>query len=854
MNEQQPKRIASVEELPKNYSAAETEPRWQKFWEDKGVFRFNKDAPHDRIFSVDTPPPTVSGALHIGHVYSYTHADIVVRYKRMRGYEVFYPFGFDDNGLATERLVERVRKVRAFEMPREQFIDLCLEVSREQEADFKDLWQAVGISCDWTEEYTTINERCRRIAQRSFLDLLRKGEVYRKEAPSLWCPQCRTAIAQAEIEDAEHPSQFHEIVFTLDDGTPVNIATTRPELLPACVAVIAHPDDARYAKYMGRKIRTPHFNAEVTVMPDEAVDPEKGTGIVMCCTFGDTTDIEWWLRYGLDTKVCIDQGGRLNELAGEFAGMKLIEGRKAVVEALRNEGLLTKSWDIQHMVNCHERCGTPLEFIITNQWFIKLLDKKEALIAAGAQCRWFPEFMGVRFRHWVENLKWDWCVSRQRYYGVPFPLWYCAACGETIPARDEDLPVNPITDIPPTDKCPKCGNSEIAGERDVFDTWMTSSMTPQVNCHWRETGDRMGQLFPMSLRPQAHDIIRTWAFYTIAKALLHEGKTPWRDVMISGHAQDPGRKKISKSKSETVNPRTMITQFSADVVRHWASGVKLGADTFIDLHDPRKSFEGGKRLVNKLYNASKFAHAHLLDFNPAGRDLAPLVTHTVDQWLIGRLAKTVQRATDEMEKYEYSEALAAVERFFWNDFCDNYLELSKGRLYGEVAEGGDAAQAECLKLSAQAALYIALETVLKLFAPFVPHIAEEVWHWYFASNSECSSIHHCRWPSAVEYEPALQPESEQKGVILVEALGLVRKAKSDLNISIKKQAKSLTIGFASDESILLPMLDSIAELRADLLATANVDELVLIAEVLPEGVQLEGGKLKALLEPYPEQA
>jgi len=842
--------IKSTDELPKRYKAAEIEPKWQAFWEENGVFRFNREAEHDRIFSVDTPPPTVSGALHIGHVYSYTQADFIVRYQRMLGRECFYPFGFDDNGLATERLVERVRKVRAFEMPREDFIKLCLEVSREQEEEFKDLWQAVGISCDWTEEYTTINDVCRRMAQRSFLDLNDKGHIYRKEAPSLWCPQCRTAIAQAEIEDQAHPSEFHEIVFTLDDGTPVKIATTRPELLPACVAVFAHPGDERYAPYLGRKIRTPHFNAEVQVLADDRVDPEKGTGIVMCCTFGDTTDIEWWQGYGLDTKVCMDETGRLNELAGEFAGMPLTAGRKAIVARLREEGLLTRSWEIEHTVNCHERCGTPLEFIVTQQWFIRLLDKKDDLIKFGARCRWFPEFMGVRYRHWVENLRWDWCISRQRYYGVPFPVWYCRGCGAPVFARPEDLPVNPLTDNPPIGVCPHCDTTEFAPERDVFDTWMTSSLTPQINARWGEENDRMAQLFPLTLRPQAHDIIRTWAFYTITKAYLHQGSIPWQDVMISGHAQDVQRRKISKSKSKTVNPREMIAQFSADAVRYWAASVKLGADTFIDLHDPRESFDGGKRLVTKLYNAAKLAHTHLLGFTPQD-DLARVITHPLDRWLLRRLAGTASRAASELDSYEYSEALGATEQFFWSDFCDNYLEIVKSRLYGDAFAGLPPEEADELRSSALHTLHLVLEAVLKLFAPFVPHITEEIWHWHFAAFSDQPSIHLTSWPDAQKFASFTDAESEAAGNDVFEALALARKAKSELNISIKKQAKKLTIGFKTADAVDEQRLANLKRLEADLLNTANADELELKAEALAEGYELDESKLKAQLELHP---
>ncbi|OPX23933.1 MAG: valine--tRNA ligase [Planctomycetales bacterium 4484_113] len=842
--------IKSVSELPKRYSATQVEEKWKRYWEERGVFHFRKDATRERIYSVDTPPPTVSGDLHIGHVFSYAHQDFIVRYKRMQGFEVFYPFGFDDNGLPTERLVEKTKGVRAAELPRDEFIKLCHEVSQEQESKFKDLWQAVGLSCDWSEVYTTISERSRRISQRSFLHLLQDGHLYRKESPTLWCPECRTAIAQAEIEDQERDSEFYEIIFTASDGRRVPIATTRPELLPACVAVFVHPDDARYQDLIGKNLQTPHFNHEVEVMADELADPEKGTGIVMCCTFGDTTDIDWWQRHHLDTRVVIDERGRLNEHAQAFAGMSLDEGRRAVVEQLREGGFLTRSWSIQHPVNCHERCGTPLEFLITRQWYVRLLDKKEQLVAQGAKCRWFPEHMGVRYRHWVENLKWDWGISRQRYFGVPFPVWYCADCDEVIPAREEDLPVNPLHDAPPVEVCPHCGSSNIVPEKDVLDTWATSSLTPQLNTRWGEPNDRSQLLFPMSLRPQAHDIIRTWAFYTIVKAYLHTGEIPWFDVVVSGHAQDSSRHKISKSKGKgTRSPRELVEQYSADVIRYWAASAKLGTDTFIDMDDPRKDFEAGKRLVTKLYNASKLALRHLIGFTPAANQpLASIITHPVDRWAMTKLTRTVEAATRHLEEYDFAEALAVTERFFWNDFCDNYLELVKGRLYGDAILHLEKDHAARVQLSAKQTLYVALESLLKLFAPFIPFITEEIWHWYFAGFSDLPSVHLLSWPRREEFADLVDEELFTIGEDLVEALALARKAKSELGVSIKKQAKKLTIGFTNEQKVNPVVGEHLKVVETDLLATANVDELEFKAEVVPQGVELESGRLRGLLE------
>lgn len=847
--------IKSVTELPKRYPSAEVEARWKLYWEEQGIFHFRGEGPREHIYSVDTPPPTVSGDLHIGHVFSYTHQDFIVRYKRMRGFEVFYPFGFDDNGLPTERLVERVKGVRAAELPRDEFIKLCLEVSQEQEVKFRDLWQAVGLSCDWTEVYTTISVRSRRISQRSFLRLLRDGHLYRKESPTLWCPECRTAIAQAEIEDQEREGEFHEILFTASDGRRIPIATTRPELLPACVAVFVHPDDERYRDLVGQKLRTPHFNQEVEVMADEMADPEKGTGIVMCCTFGDTTDIEWWQRHRLDTRVVIDEEGRLNAHAQELAGMRLEEGRRELIARLHEDGLLTRSWSIQHPVNCHERCGTPLEFLITKQWYVRLLDKKQQLIAEGAKCRWFPKHMGVRYRHWVENLKWDWSISRQRYFGVPFPVWYCTDCGEVIPAREEDLPVNPLHEPPPVDACPSCGSRSLVPEKDVLDTWATSSLTPQLSTWWGEPDDRSELLFPMNLRPQAHDIIRTWAFYTIVKTYLHAGGIPWYDVVISGHAQDSGRHKISKSKGKgTRSPRELVEQYSADIIRYWAASTKLGTDTFINMDDPTKDFEPGKRLVTKVYNASKLAHTHLIGFVAADSESLASISHPVDRWVMTKLAQTVEAATARMEEYDFAEALTLTERFFWNDFCDNYLELAKARLYGDALTHLDEAEAQQLQLSARQTLFVALQALLKLFAPFLPFITEEVWHWYFASLSDAPSVHVLAWPQANELGDATDEESLQIGNDLVEALTLARKAKSELGFSIKKQAKRLTIGFTEPEKVDAAVGEHLATVEGDLLATANVDELEFRAEVLPTGVALDTGRLRALLEMTEEES
>lgn len=762
-------------DIPEKYVPLEAEKKWQKYWEETGIYAYDPSRSREETYSIDTPPPTVSGLLHMGHMFSYTQMDIIARYHRIRGKNIFYPFGFDDNGLPTERMVERRIGKRASDMPRDEFIKLCLEETAKTEAEFKDMWQKIGLSVDWTLEYSTINDISRKVAQKSFLDLYRSGQIYRREEPTIWDVDNKTALAQAEIEDREFDSTFNDILFEFQDGTKVAIATTRPELLPACVAVFCHPDDARYSRYVGGRIKTPHFNIEVPVLTDSLVDPEKGTGIVMCCTFGDTTDIDWWRRFGLELRVAIAPDGRLNEFAGEFAGMYIKAAREAIIQTLKDEGLLTKQEPIRHMVKCGEKSHAPVEYIVAMQWFVKVLDKKEELIRRGREIKWWPEFMWVRYEHWVQNLGWDWCISRQRFYGVPFPLWFCKSCGEIILAEDDALPLDPTASEPPR-SC-GCASPDIVPETDVMDTWMTSSCTPQLAAGWLDNPERFAKLFPFSLRPQAHDIIRTWAFYTIVKGLLHENKMPWENIFISGHALDEQRKKQSKSKGNVVEPQKYIDQYGADVLRYWTSTAKLGLDTsFSD-----KAISLGKRLVTKLFNASKFAHMHLADYGGG----EPADYHLTDRWLLSKMRGVIESVTKSYDEYEFCDARSAVEDFFWAQFCDDYLELAKGRLYGE---GG--ADAE-MRLSAQAALYKSLRAILKMFAPTLPHIAEEVYSWMYRQRDGAASVNAGGWPDPADFPR--DDEAEKLGDLACELLAGVRKLKSEMSVSIKRPVAHLIV-------------------------------------------------------------
>ena len=772
--------------LEKRYKPKESEPRWQKFWEDEGIFRFDHEDRGRPVYSVDTPPPTVSGTTHMGHVFSYVQAEAMTRFWRQRGYNVFYPFGFDDNGLPTERFVEKKHKVRAADMPRAEFIDLCLKTTREIETKFKALWQSLGFSVDWSLEYSTIDERSQRISQRSFIDLLNKDLAYRKETPALWCPECRTAVAQAEEEDVERDTVFSDIRFEFEDGSPLIIATTRPELLPSCVAVLVHPDDERNKHLVGKKAKVPLFGQMVPIIASEDVDMEKGTGVVMCCTFGDTKDIEWWEKFALPLLMSIDRRGRMTEQAGAYKDKKVAEARKAILEDLDAQGLILARKPHTQIVNTHERCGTPIEFIPVKQWFIKALDYRERLLQAGDELRWFPKSMKVRYDHWVENLHWDWGVSRQRFYGVPIPVWLCKQCDGYVAARDEDLPVDPQMSDPPG-ACPSCGSSELEPERDVLDTWATSSVTPQINTRWGEReGDISERFLPMSMRPQAHDIIRTWAFYTILKSLFHHDTIPWKDIVISGHVVDAARKKISKSKLDHGaqsslskvfgHPDKVIERFSADPIRYWACRANLGVDTAYD----EKMIDLGKRFVTKLWNASKFALSHLEDWNGS-----PGVPTSVDRGLLARLGDVERRVTKHMLNYEFGAAVREIESFFWSVLCDNYLEMVKARLYEPETYGEES------KRGAQATLHRVLLDVLKMLAPFMPHVTEEIYQQGLRERVGEVSIHVTAWPDGEDLRDHDDTEALDMAVDVVTA---VRKYKSENNLSMGSELASLVVG------------------------------------------------------------
>jgi valyl-tRNA synthetase len=755
--------------IPKRYEVKEAERKWQVFWEREGVYKFNPEA-NSAIYSLDTPPPTVSGDMHIGHAMAYIQADTIMRFQRMQGKNIFYPFGFDNNGLATELYVEKKTGKMAEEMPRQEFIELCLKESEIAAQRMLEDWKSLGISPDWDISYRTIDEWSRKTSQRSFILLYKMGRAYRKHEPTVWCPKCGTAIAQVETEDKTLPSSFYDITFKVE-GEDLLISTTRPELLPACVAVFYHPDDERYKRYGGNKAEVPLFGLEVPIMEDEAVDPESGTGIVMCCTAGDSTDVEWWKMHHLPWISAIDEHGRMKEAAGKYAGMRIKNARKEIVADLDDQGLLKGKKEITHTVNVHERCGTAVEYIMTKQWFIKYLDLKDWLLEASAKLNWYPPYMKARYDNWVKGLKWDWCISRQRYYGIPFPVWYCEDCDFEVIAADKDLPVDPTEDAPPIDKCPKCGCERFKPEMDVLDTWATSSLTPQIATKWKDDDAFFNKIYPMSLRSNGHDIITFWLFNTVVKGLLHENQVPWTDVIINGFVLDPKKAKMSKSKGNVIVPQAVIERYSADALRFWACSAKLGDD----LPYEEKEIRRGMKIINKLWNASKFVLLHLdgYDLNN-GCNLEIL-----DKWLLSKLNRLIRECTDSFNDYEFSTVKKDLENFFWHTFCDAYLEIVKDRLYNP--DRGEEA-----KRSAQYTLYVSLLALLKMMAPIQPHITEEIYHAYFADKENCKSIHISKWPELDE--AMIDTEAEEIGDKAVDVISAVRKYKT-----LNKKALNATV-------------------------------------------------------------
>ena len=785
--------------LDKKYNANEKESIWLNYWKENGIYGFKLD--NREVYSIDTPPPTVNGKIHIGHIFSYTQTEMIARYKRLRGYNVFYPFGFDDNGLPSERLVEKEQGKKAHEIGREEFSKLCYETTDKYESEFQELFSKMGVSTDWEYHYKTVSPSTIKISQKSFLDLINKGHCYHKESPALWCNECLTSIAQAELETKTITTTFNYINFkTKENDEEITIATTRPELLPAIVCVFVNPNDEEHKHLIGKTAHIPVIDVEVPIMGDEKVAIDKGTGVVMCCTFGDQTDIEWWKKYNLPLKYIFTDDGRIIDSVPNYGGMKIKEARKQIVEDLQAGGYVVKIEELEHEVGTHERCGKEVEYTVMKQWFIDIMNHKEDFVRIGNEINWYPEHMHNRYNEWVENILWDWCISRQRYFGVPFPVWYCKDCGEPIFANVEDLPVNPLASKPKTNKCQKCGCTEFIPETDVMDTWATSSVTPLINMRYGEEDNFESFLKPMSLRTNASEIIRTWDFYTIVKSFYHFGTRPWDNVMISGFVMADIGEKISKSKGNSkVEPMNLINEYSADVLRYWAGTGRLGTDIIFN----DETLLRGKKLVNKIWNVSKFIEMHLQDYE----DKEFTDFEYIDKWILGKYQEMEKEFIKYLDDYEVGLALNVLEKFFWN-FCDNYIEMVKHRLYRPEEFG------KLPRYSGQKTIYIILYKLLQDFSIYFPYLTEEIYQTLYHDNKSI----HITEIKLLEYNF----ESEIKnGDSIVDIISQVRGAKSNNNLSLKTPIKSLNL------SLNRELKEAINKSVKDFKATLFINDLII---------------------------
>ncbi len=831
------------------YDPKTREKFWQNHWAEKKIFAWKNDLPKAQTFVIDTPPPTVSGVLHMGHVFSYTQADFVARFQRMSGKDVFYPMGFDDNGLPTERLVEKIieKKAGVFEAEngRGSFVKKCREVVDEAEKEFEILFNSIALSVDWNQKYQTISPESQKISQASFVDLHNKKLVEKKFEPVFWDVSDRTALAQADLIDKEVEGVMNYIEFEVEDlnvgesGSPylggsservsgamgvqkITIMTTRPELLPACVAVMVHPEDSRYKKFHGQNAITPLFGVKVKIIPDDLVQLDKGTGAVMCCTFGDETDIRWWKKHNLPLQVIIQKDGKIE-------GISIKQFKEKVIEDLRAQNLLLNQETIKRAVKCAERSGVPIEILVVPQWFIKILDKKDQLKAKAAECNWFPEYMKVRIDQWIDGLQWDWCISRQRFFGVAFPVWYSKRAGEEgkiLVAEIDQLPCDPAVDLPRG-----YSREEVTAETDILDTWATSSISPQLSSKGISSEisfdkQRHEKLFPADLRPQAHEIIRTWAFYTLTKSVLHQNSIPWKNLMISGWCLAADKTKMSKSKGNVVTPTSLIEEKGSDIVRYWASTSHLGADTAYS----EDVFKIGQKLITKLFNAAKFSS---MNFELLQADVK--VTEAADLWVLARLQETLKRATSEFEKFEYARAREAIEEFFWKDFCDNYLEICKVRSYGLAAEklaGIDFTDAQKKEISAKQqssilTLQICLNTILKLFAPFIPHICDEIYSTIFAEEfAQTGSINaRSNWP---KLDVKADENLLKLGQVMLDVIFEVRKFKSDNNLSMKTTVEKIKISKTEGLEPFLEDLTNVCNAKEiEMVVTERLVEVIL---------------------------
>lgn len=744
------------------YDTHNIEERWKAFWATEKVFRFDEKS-QAPLYVVDTPPPYVSADhLHAGHIMSYAQAEFIVRYKRMRGFNVYYPMGFDDNGLPTERFVEKKYNIDKNKISRPEFVKLCLEETQKGAETYRKLWQDLGISVDWQYTYSTINQYSQYCSQKSFIDLYEKGHVYRAEKPVMWCTHCQTTLAQADLEDMQRDTEFVYIEVPVEGGGTLTFATTRPEMYPSCVGISIHPDDERYKQFVGQTITMPLTGAKIELTTDEKIDPEFGTGVVYYCSSGDAQFLDWETRHRIadkDKKYILDGDGRMNEKAGAYKGLTIAEAKKQIVADLEEAGVVRKIEKIKQTVNVHERCETPIEYVTSNQWFIEIADKKETWLELGRQINWYPKNRRSDYENWVNGLVWDWCISRQRYYGVPIPVWYDKKTGKPVLPDINELPVDP------TQYTPKGYNKEdLIAEKDVLDTWATSSLSPQIIARLVEEEAAQKRLYPATLRPNAFEIIRTWDFYSIVRGYYENGRLPFADIMISGHGLAEDGRKLSKRLGNYIPSQELVEKYGADAIRYWATGARLGQN----LRFSSKEIEMGHKTAVKLYNIGRFLEMHI------GNTGSGSLEH-VDVWILQELNKTIEQVTLAFDEYAYSRARDTLDGFFWSKFTDYYVEFIKYRLFGDDEASKEAAAATLKKV---------VLAVLKMYAPIMPFITEEIYQQLYREDSGDKSIHLSQWPEAEVIQSDIDISDFDKAMAAIDE---VRKFKAEQNMSLGKE-------------------------------------------------------------------
>ena len=772
-----------MEEFPKRYNFKEIEPKWIEYWTKNEILKFDERDRTRPVYSIDNPPNFTSGVLHMGHVLNYTWIDIVARYKRMRGYNVYLPIGYDCHGLPTELAVERELGVPKED--RERFRKACVELTLRNIEIMNEQFKRIGFCPDWRYFYKTMDDEYKRKVQLSLIMFYEKGLIYYKDFPVHWCTKCKTALAKAELGYITEEGKLYYIKLETNLGKPIIIATTRPELLPACVAVLVHPDDDRYLDFIVKegeaKAILPIFNREVPILTDEEVDMEFGTGAVYLCTYGDEADIRWQVKHNLKPVIILDRDGRFNEKAGPYKGMTIKEARRAIVEDLKKIGVLVKEEPYTHQVLAHtERssCKTPIEFIPTRQWFIKVRELTDLIVEKAREMKWYPPYMIQRLIDWANGLDWDWIISRQRIFGTPLPFWVCRKCGEIIPARKEDLPVDPVRDPPPVDKCPKCGSTEIEGVKDVCDCWVDSSITPLHISKWMEDEEFFKLTYPVTLRPQGYEIIRTWAFYTIFRCTILTGEKPFEELLINGMVLGSDGKMMSKSLGNYVSPEEVLEKYSADAIRQWSAQASLGEDYSFQW----KEIEYGQKFLTKLWNAARFIYMHIKDYSPE-HSLDEIELTPIDHWILHEANNVIEKATKLMDAYRFI-AINDVREFLWHVFCDHYLEAVKPRLY--TPEQYSEKQVKAAKFT----LYHVLLTTLKLLAPITPFITEELYHRIYRKYVKVPSIHLTSWPDKFDF---VDEEKAETGKIVKEIIATVRRVKAANRISLKAEIPLLEI-------------------------------------------------------------